>query len=704
MKFERTFSYVIAISLFLLNCATASARPVDDAVLADETNTAEWPAYGRTHSEQRFSPLTQINTTNVSKLKVDWYLDLPDDAGLAATPLVIEGVMYFTGNRNNVRAVNAVTGKLIWQYDPDIENTAGERLKVSYLHGSRGVAYWNDKVYLATRDGQLIALQASNGKELWRVMTVDPSKALYISGAPKVFKGKVLIGNGGTENGATRGYVTAYDAETGKQAWRFYIVPGNPADGFENKAMEMAAKTWTGEWWKYGGGGNAWHGFTYDPEFDALYIGTGNGAPWNQKVRSPDGGDNLFLSSIVALDPDTGEYRWHYQTTPGETWDYNSNMDIVLADLKIDGKIVKAIMHAPKNGFFYVINRATGKLISAEPITEVTWASKIDMATGRPVEIPGARYEENDALISPGALGAHNWPSMSYNPITGLAYIPTIHQSYQYSDAKLDLKQWKSPDWQSTAPTEGVAVEAGPAPYADGQSPGSLQAWNPITQQQVWEVPLPIAWNPGTLTTAGDLVFQGQAGGEFTAYNASNGQALWHYPMGLGIAAPPITYALNGRQYISLLVGWGSVYASLGGQEAADLGWRYGAQMRRLVTFSLDGNLDLPPQAAPDTPVPLKAPYFEVNAELARTGEQVFGQCVFCHGYGGISGGAAPDLRASPIVLSDTAFIDVVKHGAKRSRGMPSFETLSDNQLKALQHYLREQANTETTVVNMGTH
>lgn len=336
--------------LFLLPLDSL-ARPIDDAVLSDELNTAEWPAHGRTHSEQRFSPLKQINSLNVSKLKVDWFLDLPEDVGLAATPLVIEGVMYFTGNRNNVRAVSATTGKVIWQYNPKVEETAGNRMKVAFLHGSRGVAYWNDKVYLATRDGKLIALDARTGREIWRTMTVDPSKALYISGAPKVFKGKVLIGNGGTENGPTRGYVTAYDAETGKQVWRFYIVPGNPADGFENKTMEMAAKTWTGQWWKYGGGGNAWHGFTYDPEFDTLYIGTGNGSPWNQKIRSPGGGDNLFLSSIVALDPDTGEYRWHYQTTPGESWDYNSNMDIVLADLKIDGEDVKALLHAPKNGF-----------------------------------------------------------------------------------------------------------------------------------------------------------------------------------------------------------------------------------------------------------------------------------------------------------------------------------------------------------------
>ncbi|MCZ6855719.1 MAG: PQQ-binding-like beta-propeller repeat protein, partial [Gammaproteobacteria bacterium] len=578
------------------------------------------------------------------------------------------------------------------QYDPKVASRAGERLKVSFLHGSRGVAFWNDKVYSATRDGHLIAIDARTGKEVWSVLTVDPTKALYISGAPKVFKGKVLIGNGGTENGANRGYVTAYDAETGKQAWRFHIVPGNPADGFENETMEMAAKTWTGEWWKYGGGGNAWHGFTYDPEFDALYIGTGNGAPWNRKIRSPGGGDNLFLCSIVALNPDTGEYLWHYQTTPGESWDYNSNMDIVLADLEIDGREVKALMHAPKNGFFYVIDRATGKLISAEPFAEVTWASRIDLATGRPVEVPGARYENGPAMVTPGPYGAHNWPSMSYNPDTGLAYIPTIHQHYQYSDDEVDLKAWQSPDWQSSVPTEGFGVAAEQLAYVPDAVRGSLQAWDPVRQQQAWEVQLPVAWNPGTLSTAGELLFQGRADGELVAYHAANGKTLWRYPVGLGIAAPPITYSIEGRQYIALLVGFGSAFAALGGTEAAELGWSYGTHMRRLLVFSLKGDAELPPLPPPKVPEPIVAPFFEVEADLAMTGADIFGQCSLCHGSESVSGGLAPDLRASPIVLSESAFADVVRVGTMRDQGMPSFESLSNGQLKALRHYIREQA------------
>jgi quinohemoprotein ethanol dehydrogenase len=670
----------------------AVARDIDDVAMADESNVEEWLAYGRTHSEQRFSPLKQIDRTNVSRLKVDWFLELPEAVGLAATPLVADGVMYFVGSRNIVRAVSATSGKVLWTYDPRVAEVAGDRLRVSFLHGSRGVALWKDKVYVATADGRLIGLEAKSGKELWNVMTVDPTKALYITGAPKVFKGKVLIGNGGTEQGATRGYVTAYDAETGKQAWRFYIVPGNPADGFENEAMAMAAKTWTGEWWKYGGGGNAWHGFTYDPEFDAVYIGTGNGSPWNRKIRSPGGGDNLFLCSIVALDPDTGEYRWHYQTTPGETWDYNSNMDIVLADLTIDGREVKALMHAPKNGFFYVIDRANGKLISAQPFAEVTWAKEVDLKTGRPVEVKGARYEDGAAIVAPGPLGAHNWPSMSFNPATGLAYIPTIHQSYSYNDEEVELAGWKSPDWRDAAPPEGLGVAQELDGHRSDGVRGSLQAWDPVKQRRVWEVPLPVAWNPGTLTTAGGLVFQGRADGELVAYDAANGEALWRYPAGLGIAAPPITYAIDGRQYVALLVGWGSVFAALGGQDASDLGWSYGAQTRRVVAFSLEGEARMPSQPPPAPPVPVEAPGFELDTKLAETGEDVYGQCSFCHGPDAISGGSAPDLRASPLVLTDDGFADVVRKGERRPRGMPSYENLSDDQLLALRHYIRQQA------------
>ena len=675
--------------LVALAAACSSAMPIDDAALADTSNAEDWLAFGRTYDEQRFSPLTAIDTATVAGLKVDWYLDLPEDRGLVSTPLVADGVMYFVGSLNKVRAVHAATGEGIWGYDPRVGEQAARRMRVGWDH-SRGIAIWKDKVLLATWDGRLIALDRGTGAELWSTMTIEPDKAYYITGAPKVFKNKVLIGNGGTEHGAARGYVSAYDVETGAMAWRFYLVPGNPADGFENDAMAMAAKTWTGEWWKFGGGGNAWHGFTYDPELDQLYIGTGNGSPWNRKIRSPEGGDNLFLSSIVALQPDSGRYLWHYQNTPGETWDFNANMDIVLADLAIGGRTVKALMQAPKNGFFYVIDRTNGKLVSADPFTEVTWATHVDTATGRPVEVPGARYETATALVSPGPVGAHSWHAMSYNPRTGLVYIPAIHLKWLFTDEGIDLKTWKSPTWRVDF---GVMMGVAGA-RADGVA-GSLLAWDPVQRKIVWEVPQTGIWNAGTLTTAGHLVFQGRPDGEFAAYHARTGAQLWRTNLGLGISAPPITYRVGGRQYVALLVGWGGSMAGVGGAGSAALGWAYGAHTRRLVVFSLDGTAQLPPQPPPLVPTPLAAPEFGVQAELARQGMLAYeGRCGACHGGGVIAAGMAPDLRASGVVLSETGFADVVRGGSRAVKGMPAFADFTDAELLAMRHYIRMSAET----------
>ena len=421
--------WALAMVFALSGAGTQAADTVvDDKYLSSDGDGSNWAAYGRTSSETRYSPLDQINSDNVKQLGIQWALDLPKERSLISTPLAIDGVIYFTGSYSYTRAVDARTGKVLWEYDPKVIEHAGDRLRIMW-DTNRGPAFYKGKLIITTVDGRLVALDAKTGKMLWETMTIDPRRSYYITGAPKVFRDKVIIGNGGTEHEAARGYVTAYDVNTGKQAWRFYIVPGNPADGFENKAMEMAAKTWTGEWWKHGGGGNAWNGITYDPEFNTVYIGTGNGSPWNQKIRSPGGGDNLFLCSIVALDADSGEYKWHYQTNPGETWDYNSNMDIVLADVQYGGQTVKAILHAPKNGFFYVINRANGELLSAEKFAKATWAERIDLKTGRPVEVEGARYEDGEETVWPSPFGAHSWHPMSYNPNTGLTYIPAIEMA-----------------------------------------------------------------------------------------------------------------------------------------------------------------------------------------------------------------------------------------------------------------------------------
>jgi quinohemoprotein ethanol dehydrogenase len=659
---------------------------VDDAALANEVSGDNWLAFGRTYSEQRFSPLTQVNATTVSRLAPDWFLELPNDRGLVSTPLVVDGTLFFIGSMNVVRAVDAASGKLRWEFDPDVRGSAG-RLRVGWDH-NRGIGFWKGKVYAATWDGRLFAIDAATGKEVWRVMTVDPDKPLYITGAPKIFKGKVLIGNGGTENGPSRGYVTAYDAETGKQAWRFYIVPGNPADGFENDAMRMAAKTWTGEWWIHGGGGNAWHGFTYDAELDQLYIGTGNGSPWNRKIRSPEGGDNLFLCSIVALDPDTGEYKWHYQTTPGETWDFNSNMDIVLADLTIAGRPRKVMLHAPKNGFFYVIDRTDGKVISAEPFTTTTWATRIDLDTGRPVEVEGARYERGTATVAPTPLGGHSWHAMSFNPKTGLAYYPAMHITATFTDKGIDLAKWRSTPWLGGYGVNGQFV-SGPS-RKDGPV-STLQAWDPVRQRLAWEVPMEGLFHPGTLTTAGNLVLQGRVDGTLWAYAADSGKPLWQHNLGLGLSAPPVTYAVNGRQYIAILVGWGGALAGLGGPLSATHGWAYGVHKRYLVAFALDGKATLPPQPPPSFPAPLKAE-FAVDAGAAQFGAALYGICSACHGPAAVAAGMAPDLRASPAVVSTETFARIVRDGTRANRGMPRYADFTDQQLRALQHYIRRQA------------
>ncbi len=660
-----------------------SGRVVDDAALADLTEGHDWLAFGRTYHEQRHSPLSQVNDSNVSRLGVAWYMDLPNDRTLYGTPLVVDGVMYFEGSYNVLRAVDAATGKLLWEFDPEVTKHAGNRLRVM-SGASRGVAFWKGKVYVATVDGRLIAVDAGTGKEVWSTMTVDPALPLYITGAPKAFRGLVVIGNGGTEDGPIRGYLDAYDAESGERVWRWYTVPGNPADGFENEAMKMAAATWTGEWWRFGGGGTVWHAITYDPDFDQLIFGTGNGAPWNRKIRSPGGGDNLFLCSVVALDATTGEYRWHYQTVPGETWDYNSNMDIVLADLTIDGRPVKAALHAPKNGFFYVLNRENGKLLSAEPFVKVTWATGID-STGRPIEVAGARYEDGDAVVSPSAVGGHSWHAMSYNPGTGLVYIPAMEFAGGYSDKTVDIKNWESPNWRFDAGVDPLITDV---PPEAGTS--SLKAWDPVAQRVVWEAPKPGLWNAGTLTTAGNLVFQGQGNGRFVAHRATDGEVLWTSDLGLGISAPPITYSVGDRQYVAILVGWGGAGAAMLGSLSAQDGWAYRAQMRRLVTFALDGAVELPAQAPPGFPKPLVSKDFRVDAALVTEGQESYVRlCWRCHGPAGVSGGTAPDLRASPILLSKEAYLDVVLRGSRQDKGMPGFPNLDEAGAVAVQHYVR---------------
>jgi len=657
---------------------------VDGAVIGDENNGDNWPSYGRTYSEQHFSPLTEISDKNISRLHLAWSMELPGVHSAATVPLEVNGVLYFVVDQATVHAVDAATGKLLWKYDPEVQKVAGRKLRHSW--GTRGIAFWKGKVYVGTVDGRLIAIDAATGEPVWSTMTLDPKDSSAITGAPRVFDGMVIIGQAGADVTPIRGYVTAYDAETGKQRWRFYTVPGNPANGFEDDAQRMAAKTWTGEWWKMGGGGTAWNAITYDPDFDTIYIGTGNGAPWNQKIRSPGGGDNLFLGSVVALDAKTGKYRWHYQENPGDTWDYNLVMDITLADLKIDGVVRKVIIHAPKNGFVYVIDRKTGKLISAEKFSKVTWAKSIDLKTGRPIEDPAARYSGKDAIIWPASSGAHSWQPQSYNPGTGLLYIPTMELMSLYSDKGIDPKTWNFKRGQVNL---GVRDYLSDGPAKLGKS--SLEAWDPVKQRKVWERPTPGFWNGGTMTTAGNLVFQGQADGQFKAYAADTGKPVWSFDAKMGITGAPITYRVGGKQYVTVVAGWGASGSAYMGSLSGQEGWVARVHTNRVVTFALDGNASLPANLPPPQRVkPLIAPEFKLDNAKVEAGRVLYARtCLMCHGAGAVAGGYAPDLRASAVPLDAQAFKQIVHDGALVEQGMPVYDEFTDQDLENLQHFLR---------------
>lgn len=675
----------------------ASDRNITDKELSDETNTSDWLAYGRTHSEQRFSPLKNINTENIDRLKPEWYVDLPDKSDMVGTPLVVDGVIYYIGAMNVVRAFDARNGKKLWEYDPKVAEVieAGYQRKVFWKH-NRGLSTYGNKIFLATWDGRLIAINRSTGEEVWSARTFEQSEPLNITGHPKAFDGKVFVGNGGTELGPTRGYVSTYDAETGKLLWRFYIVPGNPADGFEDEAQEMAAKTWNGNWWEHGGGGNAWHGWTYDAEFNQLIFGTGNGSPWNRKIRSPGGGDNLFLSSVVAVDADTGKYKWHVQTAPGETWDYTSNMDIILADLKIDGKDVKAALHAPKNGFFYVIDRSNGKVLSAETFTDVNWSTGFDLEKQRHIIPDSAFYWDGEENIYPSAFGAHTWHAMSYNPELGLVFIPTNHLGNTFKD------EGKNTDtsFRGEKHKLGVGLSGWLLTKDPHETRGSLQAWDPVKNKRVWQVNQKNPWGAGTLTTAGNLVFQGLPDGKLKAYDARDGKILWEYDAGLGISAPPITYELDGKQMISLLVGpGGALLSNFGGNGelgAEGYGWKYGLHTRRLITFALDGSAEVPKQPAPQVARPIFDAAFDIDEKKAETGAGLFAThvCISCHGVGAVAGIKAPDLRESQAVTSgnEDVFKGIVRDGALLGNGMPKYPTLTDEEIEAIRHYIRKQA------------
>ena len=696
--------------------STEDANPQDQAQVSGAASTIEptlgfidderiknaaaepgnWLSFGRTYEEQRHSPLTQINRESISDLGLAWYKDMGTNRAQEATPIVVDGIMFFTSSWSRVYAIDAKSGEELWMFDPEVPGEVARKACCDVVN--RGVAVYKGRVYVGSLDGRLIALDAATGKEVWEVDTIiDRTRFYTVTGAPRVANGKVFIGNGGAEFGV-RGYVTAYDAETGEQMWRFYTVPGDPSLPFEHPEMEVAAKTWKGgNWWEFGGGGTVWNSIVYDPDFNNLYIGVGNGSPWTRIIRSPGGGDNLFLSSIVALDADTGKMKWYYQTTPGDNWDYTAVQDIALADMEVDGEMRKVLLQAPKNGFFYVLDRRDGKLLRAHPYATVTWASHVDMETGRPVENPDMDYTEKAKWVLPGPLGAHNWQAMSVDVDSGVVYIPAQDNPLIYGVSE-QLKKTgvlkHEPGRWNTGIEFGRVTKMFIDNIAEQPTPkGYLKAFDPLTGKDKWSVEIPHYWNGGVLSSAGGLVFQGDALGMLKAYDKDTGEVVWEFNTYTSMLAPPVTFEIDGVQYLSILTGSGGGDL-FGGEplppvaEHASLTYNnYG----RLLVFSLGGKETIPVPTVRDRSIPPQV--VNASVEDIAAGEIVYNEvCAVCHGLAVRSGGSIPDLRRMS-EGSHQIFNQIVLEGLLSANGMAAFDDIiSEKDSNQIHAYVRARA------------
>ncbi len=645
----------------------------------------QWPELGGTDLEQRFSPLDQVNADTVGKLGLAWSFEFDSNRGQEATPIVVGGVMYVSTSWSHVFALDAATGRQLWHFDAHVAGRIGFDACCDVV--SRGVAVANGRVFLAALDGRLIALDAKSGKTLWSVATTDPAKPYTITGAPRVMGNKVIIGNAGSEYGV-RGYVTAYAVATGKLTWRFYTVPSAPtaaADGAASDGIlkKAALPTWNGRWYEHGGGGAVWDSIVYDPELHRVYIGVGNGTPWNHKVRSDGKGDNLFLASIVALDADTGAYQWHYQENPGESWDFDATQPMILATLKIGDANRKVLMQASKNGFFYVIDRTKGQLISAKNFVSMNWSTGVDMATGRPVENPDARYIDKPFVMYPSALGGHSWHPMAFDPQTQLVYLPTYQFVMVYGNDP--AFSFRPGTWNTAISYELQEPPDDPVALKDAMSSfeGRLVAWDPVAQKEVWSVAHPSLQNGGVMATAGHLVFEGTGAGRFEARRASNGELLWSFQAQDGIMAGPASYELDGVQYIAVLSGYGGGFA-LG----AGAGQPTPRPNGRVLVFRLGGAAALPEFSMVASA--LNPPKERFSDDQVSAGRLLYTQnCYRCHGAGAQSAGVLPDLRRSGSLGDQAAWSAIVNDGALESRGMVGFKRwLSPEQIEDIRAYV----------------
>lgn len=681
-----TVTAVLIALLALLACNAKQptvAAPESSAAREHFTAQAgDWPLHGRDNFEQRFSPLDAINKNNIERLGLAWEHNMASMRGLEATPIVVDGVMYVTSTWSRVSALNAKTGELLWAYDPEVPRSWAGRVCCDVVN--RGVAVAEGKAVFGTLDGRLIALDAKSGALLWTVDTLPDREQWYsITGAPRIVGKRVFIGNGGAEY-SVRGYVSAYSLDKGDLLWRFYTVPDSVDGPFENSAMRDAAATWSESSALSGAGGTVWDSMAYDPELDLLYVGTGNGSPWPKYKRSPGGGDNLYLASILALKPDTGELVWYYQTTPGENWDFTATQHMILANLKLKGQTRKVLMQAPKNGFFYVLDRETGELLSAKNYVHVNWASHIDIATGRPMETGLADYEKQDRYVFPSPAGAHNWQPMSFSPNTGLVYFTAREIGWVHSMAE---------DKWFTYGADNMEALIGDQPVPE--TSGYLKAWNPIEQRLEWETAIANIWNGGVLSTNGGLVAFGTAMGDLQFVDASSGNLLKSIKTGTGIIAPPISYSIDSEQYIAVLAGWGGpAFNTLQGNEAL-LNFE---NRGRLLVFKLDGDqVKLPPTLAPRGAFP-EPPTVAATAEIIEHGRQLYVlHCGACHGvYESVP--MLPDLRRMT-KATHQLFEKIVLEGVFEAKGMPSFaDSLSKDDTFAIRAHIVERANKARSV------
>ena len=664
-----------------------------------------WITPGGDIGKSHYSTLTDINRGNVGRLGLAWVADLGTGRGLEATPVVIDGVMYAAGVAGRVYAFEAATGKPLWRFEPQVDMQVNRTACCDMVN--RGVAVAHGKVYVVALDGWMYALDAKTGAVVWKADTiVDRRRGDNSTGAPEIAGNVVVIGNAGAEYDV-RGAVSAFDLETGKLAWRFFVVPRDPKLGpQDNPDLEQAVKSWDPDSrWDVGGGGAPWDAINYDPETGLVLIGTGNGGPYARSKRSPSGGDNLFLGSIVALDARTGRLKWYYQETPGDSWDYTSTAPMILTHMKVDGEERPVVLHAPKNGFMYVLDRRDGKLLRANALVRMSWANGVDMKTGRPNLTPEhSDYTNGPKIIFPGTPGARNWHPAAFDPQTGL-YIGTVQdmgnamymtpgeKPHQARMLNTDASLLFTPVLPAVLPTLPQPlrgqIEALPEMKWVKENPGSteLRAIDPLTGRTKWSRRM-AGWEDrgGALATAGGLVFQGSIDGHFRVFDKENGKLLKEIDTGTSILAAPMTYRVGGVQYVAVMAAWGGGgYPYVPPYSAA---YRRGNE-GRLIVFRLDGGVvpipaELPPLQVTPAPPP-QVPGADA-AMIAKGQGLFFANCTLCHSNQPRS--ITPDLRRMN-EGTHQAFRQIVLDGLLLPNGMPRWDDrLSPADVDAIHAYL----------------